>query len=467
LSRSVSRRAPRLAWLLLVLALAAGAVARAQEPVRLAILDFAGYPALAVEDGEAVARRASLLFETFFGQQVAVEFVGRYEGLDAFDRFVPARERPDRTGEPARSQVAKLRAGLEQTLKGSRVLGLGALVPDGPVGYRAGEVAERYLARRRALLAELRLAEQPAVLRSLTSLATFERMMRSKAPWDVMLTNMPQLYSPEDGSALHALLRGGLIGGFTIWNNPGKPPGSSMMVTSFTLDSAAAAVTELRGRPPLAPADRTEALVYLVTHELGHMLLRLPDNYDHANCLMRPPLDVNYLDWGRSITAPGCEECRRRGRRGAAIHQAELLGARGDVTGALARWREAVEGPPEAGLYNNFAWFCAERSINLAEAWQFARRAVELAPENPSFLDTLGWVEFRRGRPSEARVALEQALRHASRREDRSVVLYHLAVARAALEGPAVVRPLLEEALKLGLSGGDATQARKLLSGAR
>ena len=435
--------------------------------MRLAILDFAGHPALTVTDGEAVVRRAGELFEALFGQRVALEFVGRYEGYDAFDRFVPEGERPDRSAEPGRASVAKMRAGLEQSLKGTRVLGLETIVPDGPVGFRAGEIVERYLVRRRELVKDLGLEGQPAARRSLVSLASFDRMMRSRAPWDVMVTNMPQLYSPEDGSALHAVLRGGLIGGFTIWSNPRKPPGSSLMVTSFPLDSTAAPVTELRGRPPLESADRTETLVYLVTHELGHMLLRLPDNYEHSNCLMRPPLDVRYLEWGRAVRAPGCEECRRRARRGAALHQAELLGARGDVKAALAQWRTAIEGPPESGLYNNFAWFCAERSINLDEAWDYARRAVELSPENASFLDTLGWVEFRRGRPAEARAALERGLRYASRRDDRSAVLYHLAVARAALEGPAVGRPLLEEALKLGLAGEDATEARKLLGAAK
>ncbi len=45
-----------------------------------------------------------------------------------------------------------------------------------------------------------------------------------------------------------------------------------------------------------------------------------------------------------------------------------------------------------------------------SEAYRLIRRALELAPEEPSILDSMGWVYFRLGRPAEALPYLEQAL---------------------------------------------------------
>ena len=45
------------------------------------------------------------------------------------------------------------------------------------------------------------------------------------------------------------------------------------------------------------------------------------------------------------------------------------------------------------------------------EAIELARRAVNIEPENPAYLDTLGWALFKQGRVEEAAAPLDKAAR--------------------------------------------------------
>ena len=51
---------------------------------------------------------------------------------------------------------------------------------------------------------------------------------------------------------------------------------------------------------------------------------------------------------------------------------------------------------------NNLAFLLAERGEDLDHAWGFARRAMELVPEDVDMIDTAGWVQWKRGQTDEA-----------------------------------------------------------------
>jgi tetratricopeptide (TPR) repeat protein len=65
--------------------------------------------------------------------------------------------------------------------------------------------------------------------------------------------------------------------------------------------------------------------------------------------------------------------------------------------------------PDNAVALNALGYTLANRTKRYAEAYQLIRRAHELKPDDPAILDSMGWVEFRRGNLKLARDYLEKA----------------------------------------------------------
>jgi len=62
-----------------------------------------------------------------------------------------------------------------------------------------------------------------------------------------------------------------------------------------------------------------------------------------------------------------------------------------------------------AAALNYLGYMWAERGVNLAEAEEFIRRALDQEPDSAAYLDSLGWVLYQQGRYHEALVPLERA----------------------------------------------------------
>jgi tetratricopeptide (TPR) repeat protein len=65
--------------------------------------------------------------------------------------------------------------------------------------------------------------------------------------------------------------------------------------------------------------------------------------------------------------------------------------------------------PNDAGVNNDLGYLYADRGKNLEQAEAMIRKAVAEEPDNPAYLDSLGWVLFKRGRIQEALPPLEKA----------------------------------------------------------
>ena len=102
--------------------------------------------------------------------------------------------------------------------------------------------------------------------------------------------------------------------------------------------------------------------------------------------------------------------------------------------------------PDHAPAANDLGYALAEEGEELAEAEALTRRAVELEPYNGSFLDSLGWVLYKRGRFEEAREHLERAVA--------------VAVATATPPDPVVLDHLGDVLYQLGDRDGAAGQWR-------
>ncbi len=65
--------------------------------------------------------------------------------------------------------------------------------------------------------------------------------------------------------------------------------------------------------------------------------------------------------------------------------------------------------PDQAQAYNALGYTFAERNTRLDEAYTLVQKAVSISPNDAFIQDSLGWVQFRRGRVDEALVTLKKA----------------------------------------------------------
>lgn len=85
----------------------------------------------------------------------------------------------------------------------------------------------------------------------------------------------------------------------------------------------------------------------------------------------------------------------------------------------------------DAQAYNNYAYSLVERNINFDKAMKFARKALDLDPDNAAYLDTYGWIQYKRGN---LKIALEYIERSAELNDKNEVILEHLGDVYRALD---------------------------------
>jgi tetratricopeptide (TPR) repeat protein len=101
-----------------------------------------------------------------------------------------------------------------------------------------------------------------------------------------------------------------------------------------------------------------------------------------------------------------------------------ILQDKGDDKGAEKVLRDLIaQDGEDANALNSLGYLLAERGERLDEAVELLQRALKLEPDNPSYLDSLGWAYFQQGRLDLADGALTRA---ASKLTDSSVVQDHL-----------------------------------------
>jgi tetratricopeptide (TPR) repeat protein len=69
-----------------------------------------------------------------------------------------------------------------------------------------------------------------------------------------------------------------------------------------------------------------------------------------------------------------------------------------------------IEDPDHADALNALGYTLADRTDRLAEAYRFIQRALQLRPDEPAILDSMGWVLYRMGQADAAEPYLRKAL---------------------------------------------------------
>ena len=77
----------------------------------------------------------------------------------------------------------------------------------------------------------------------------------------------------------------------------------------------------------------------------------------------------------------------------------------------------------DAQAFNNYAYSLVERGIELEKALELASKAIKIEPNNASYLDTIGWIYYKKNNFKKAQYYIETSL---TLNNDNSVVLEHL-----------------------------------------
>lgn len=125
-----------------------------------------------------------------------------------------------------------------------------------------------------------------------------------------------------------------------------------------------------------------------------------------------------------------------------------------DVKNELDKWNESVDAfqnslrldPNNHNALNNYAYYLSLRNENLEEALEMSKRAVRIEPKNSSYLDTLGWIYYKKG---DFEIALEY-IQQAAEAGDASAEIYeHLGDVYKALGDETKAREWWEKAFEL------------------
>jgi hypothetical protein len=130
---------------------------------------------------------------------------------------------------------------------------------------------------------------------------------------DVVLTNAYVFYDLMTEPYPHAVYHGSRLAG-AVMQSPHREAffGRAVFVSTFGFEGEPRTLLE-PGFDALDTSEREDFIgTYLLAHELGHALLRIPDVYDHgAKCLMTTDYASGYVEGYRRLLAnPGrCSRC--------------------------------------------------------------------------------------------------------------------------------------------------------------
>lgn len=141
---------------------------------------------------------------------------------------------------------------------------------------------------------------------------------------------------------------------------------------------------------------------------------------------------------------------------------AMILQVQNRIDDAKKRYEQVLGIDPRAVVAaNNLAYMHAEAGTNLDVALNLAQAAKSELPDDPDVNDTLGWVYYKRNL---ANLALEPLQRSISKEPRNALYRYHLGLAYLKVGDTKNARTSLEQALRLELDSGSATEAKKVLA---
>jgi tetratricopeptide (TPR) repeat protein len=157
------------------------------------------------------------------------------------------------------------------------------------------------------------------------------------------------------------------------------------------------------------------------------------------------------LEWCGKVDAMG-DAAPPGVRAGNDLTRGSVLYGKGDVAGACDAFERAAKlSGRNAAALNNAAYLLSTHKKDHRTAFEYASRAVQLAPSQPDYLDTLGYVLIQLSRFDDAVDALEKSVAL----QPSATAFLHLAQARAGQGKVPEARRAIEQANALGQAPPD------------
>jgi tetratricopeptide (TPR) repeat protein len=148
----------------------------------------------------------------------------------------------------------------------------------------------------------------------------------------------------------------------------------------------------------------------------------------------------------------------------AAAALAEFLDTHGRPGKAEGVLRSLLKtSPNDPQVLNRLAYFLAVHGQQLDEALALAQRALQAQPDNPDFLDTLGWTQFKQGEVAAAEETLKKAIAAYRENPKAAAAWQHLAAVYEAKGDQLSAADAYRRALKLQPDSKEAVEALQRL----
>lgn len=84
-----------------------------------------------------------------------------------------------------------------------------------------------------------------------------------------------------------------------------------------------------------------------------------------------------------------------------------------------------VYNPAHIGALNNYAYYLSVERRDLDKAEEMSYKTVKAEPGNATYLDTYAWILFEKGKYTEARIYIDDAIKNTKPEEESGVVYEH------------------------------------------
>jgi len=184
-----------------------------------------------------------------------------------------------------------------------------------------------------------------------------------------------------------------------------------------------------------------------------------PSNNDAYDALGRMYANSGRLEAAEQQFATLAEKAPEYGMVLAGV----LAHAQGKVAVAKQRYEKALAANAQSAVAaNNLAWIYAEEGGNLDVALNLAQTAKRAAPDDPNFMDTLGFVLLKKGL---AAAAIPEFRAAANKSPKNATIQLHLAQAYAAAGQADDAKGAAQRALAIDPAFPEASEARAIVEG--